>query len=191
MDQTESAPAPKPKKRKLPRLLMGVVLLGGLAAGGALYAQNAGLIQLPGVGAAAPAEDPNKPKLVARDGVTPTSYAVNGARPVKADQFQISYYPMTENFTSNLRDGGGFIQVGLGVSTYYDERVLENLQQHEMAVRSAVLLQLADQDLDSLGTPQGKLALKARLAKAINGVLAEKEGFGGIDDVYFTGFVIQ
>lgn len=191
MDSNDTAAAPPAKKkpRKLRRLMMGVVLLGGLG-GGALYARSAGLIQLPG-GSPRVVEAPDQPHLVPRGGVTPTSFAVRGARPVEASQFQISYYPMTENFTSNLRDGGGFIQVGLGVSTYYDERVLQNLEQHEMAVRSAVLLQLADQDPADVATPQGKLALKARLAKSINDVLKEKEGFGGIDEVYFTGFVVQ
>ena len=189
MAQTEEAVAPAPKKsRKFLRLLLGIIVLGG-AAGGALYAQTTGLISLP-IMKAAP-EDPDRPHLVARDGVTPTSYDVVGERPVKADQFQISYYPIRENFTSNLKDGGGFIQIGLGVSTYYDERVLQNLERHEMAVRSAVLMQLADQDSDAVATLRGKLALKASLAKAINRVLKEKEGFGGVDDVYFTGFVVQ
>lgn len=194
MDSNDTADAPPPwkKPRKLRRLMMGIVLLGGLA-GGAYYAQGAGLIHLPLPGAAADGapEAPDRPHLVARSGVTPTSFAVNGARPVKANQFQVSYYPMTENFTSNLRDGGGFIQVGIGVSTYYDERVLQNLERHEMAVRSAVLMQLADLDPADVATPQGKIALKLRLAKSINDVLKEKEGFGGIDDVYFTGFVVQ
>lgn len=192
MDSNETAAAPPAKKpRKLRRLVMGVVLLGGLA-GGAYYAQGAGLIHLPGVATDGDAvEAPDRPHLVARSGVSPTSFAVKGARPVEASQFQVSYYPMTENFTSNLRDGGGFIQVGIGVSTYYDERVLQNLERHEMAVRSAVLMQLADLDPADVATPQGKLALKLRLAKSINDVLKEKEGFGGIDDVYFTGFVVQ
>jgi flagellar protein FliL len=195
MAKTKEAPdtapeAPAKKPRRLLRAVLGVVVLGGAAAGGALYAQTAGLIQVPGLGGA-PAEDPNKPHLVPREGVTPTNYDVVGERPVDASKFQISYYPIEENFTSNLKDGSGFIQIGIGVSTYYDERVLQNLERHEMAVRSAVLMQLADQDPEAVATPQGKRALKASLAKAVNNVLKEKEGFGGIDDVYFTGFVIQ
>lgn len=191
MEQTEATAAPAPKKkRKLLRVVIGIAVLGGLAAGGALYAQSVGIVQLPGMSAGT-GHDPDLPDLVPRDGVTPTSYAVRGARPVEAGQFQISYYPIAENFTSNLRDDGGFIQIGLGVSTYYDERVLQNVERHEMAVRSAVLMQLADQDPIAVATPQGKVALKARLTKAINDVLVEKEGFGGIDDVYFTGFVMQ
>ena len=40
-------------------------------------------------------------------------------------------------------------------------------------------------------TSDGKKHLQARLAKAINQVLIEKEGFGGIGNVYFTNFVVQ
>lgn len=193
MDDSETAAAPKPKKksRKLIKTAMGVIVLGGLAAGGALYAQGAGLIHLPGAAAAGEKEDPNKPHLVPREDADPENFEVVGARPVEADKFQVSYYPIEEKFTSNLRDEGGFIQIGVGVSTYYDERVLQNVERHEMALRSAVLMQLADQDPVVISTPKGKLALKSRLTRAVNDVLEEKEGFGGIDDVYFTSFVMQ
>ena len=194
MDDAEAAAAPKPKKksRKLIKTAMGVIVLGGLAAGGALYAQGAGLIHLPGAEAGEKKEqDPHQPQLVPREDADPENFEVVGGRPVEADKFQVSYYPIEEKFTSNLRDESGFIQIGLGVSTYYDERVLQNLERHEMAVRSAVLMQLADQDPALIATPRGKLALKSRLTRAVNDVLQEKEGFGGIDDVYFTGFVMQ
>jgi flagellar FliL protein len=102
-----------------------------------------------------------------------------------------SYYPLAENFTANLREGSGFVQVGIGVSTFYDERVLEAVKTHEMAVRSSVLLVLSEQDAVALSTPQGKETLKTKLRLAVNDVLKKKEGFGGIDDVHFTSLVIQ
>ena len=37
----------------------------------------------------------------------------------------------------------------------------------------------------------GKTRLQKRLAAAINAVLKEKEGFGGIANVYFTNFIVQ
>ncbi len=193
MDDSEAATAAKPKKKsgKLIKTVMGVIVLGGLAAGGALYAQGAGLIHLPGTAASGEKEDPNEPKLVPREDADPENFEVVDGRPVEADKFQVSYYPIEEKFTSNLRDEGGFIQIGVGVSTYYDERVLQNVERHEMALRSAVLMQLADQDPLVISTPKGKLALKTRLTRAVNDVLEEKEGFGGIDDVYFTSFVMQ
>ena len=33
--------------------------------------------------------------------------------------------------------------------------------------------------------------MQDRLAKAINAVLKEKEGFGGVGNVYFTNFIVQ
>jgi flagellar FliL protein len=83
------------------------------------------------------------------------------------------------------------VQLSLGVSTFYDERVVEAVKTHEMAVRSAILLVLAEQDAIALSSPQGKEQLKSKLRLAVNDVLKKKEGFGGIDDVYFTTLVIQ
>jgi flagellar FliL protein len=40
-------------------------------------------------------------------------------------------------------------------------------------------------------TTDGKRQLQARLVKAINATLQQKEGFGGVGNVYFTSFVVQ
>ena len=40
-------------------------------------------------------------------------------------------------------------------------------------------------------TAEGKKALQKRLVTSINQVLQEKEGFGGISNVYFTNFIVQ
>ena len=55
----------------------------------------------------------------------------------------------------------------------------------------AVLMALGDATEDQVFTSEGKRQLQAHLAAAINGVLKEKEGFGGIGNVYFTSFVVQ
>ncbi len=192
MSETEAAPKKKGKKKKILLILTGLLVIGGGGAGAGLYAMNGGLIG--GGGPQKPAE-PDRPELVTKEGVSESEaaryYSPTGDKRVDGTKFQATYYPLAENFTSNLRDSGGFVQLGLGVSTYYDERVVENVKLHEMAVRSAILMTLSEQDLGALSTPQGKEALKGRLRASINEVLKKKEGFGGIDDVYFTSFVIQ
>ena len=60
-----------------------------------------------------------------------------------------------------------------------------------MPVRSAMLMTLADQEAEVLSTPEGKKMLQKKLKVAINDVLKQKTGFGGIDDVYFTSFIIS
>ena len=184
-------PTPPKKKRKGKKILVltvGLLLIGGGGAGAALYA---GLIS---GGHAEPAK-PETPHLVPREGVSESEaaryYHPTGDKHPDPAKFQASYYPLADQFTANLRDGSGFMQVGLGVSTYYDERVLAAVKLHEMAIRSAVLLTISEQDSLAVRSPQGKEALKTSLRKAVNDVLKKKEGFGGIDDVYFTSLVIQ
>ena len=50
---------------------------------------------------------------------------------------------------------------------------------------------LADQDAFVITTPEGKKMLQGALKDSINEVLKSREGFGGIDGVYFTSFIIQ
>jgi flagellar FliL protein len=186
-DETEKPP----RKRRGKKLLViggSALILGGGGVGAAVYA---GVLPFGHHGP----EVPDRPQLVARKGVSEADIAryTSSSGDIRPDpaKFQASYYPLHDNFTANLKDGGQFVQVGLGVSTYYDQRVLDNVKLHEMAVRSAVLMTLNSASAADLATPQGKEQLKDALRKSINDVLKKKEGFGGIDDVYFTSLVIQ
>jgi len=191
MSETEQ---PKPKKKsKLKKLLLltaALLVIGGGGAGAVLYASG-GLLP----GGHAVEEDPDMPHLVPREDANPASVdaAREHARQGRVDPrlFQSTYVPLEGNFTSNLRGGDAFVQIGIGISTFYDERVLENVQKHDMAIRSAILMTLTEQDPAAIGTLRGKQALKIALRNAINGVLTNREGFGGIDEVYFTSFVTQ
>jgi flagellar FliL protein len=98
---------------------------------------------------------------------------------------------MEKEFTSNLQDSVHMVQVGIAISTPYDDTVIENLKTNEVAVRSAVLLALGDTSEDQVFSSQGKTLLQKRIAKAINDTLEQKEGFGGVSNVYFTNFVVQ
>jgi flagellar FliL protein len=185
----EAKPRKKRGKKKLFLLLL-VVLLG---AGGGYYA----MYGLPGSGGGHAAEDPHaeEPQLVAKDGVSEAAVtrARAAARTGRPDPrvFKTTYIPLEGNFTSNLRGGDNFVQIGLGLSTFYDEHVKENVERNMMAIRSAVILTLSEADPVEITTLSGKEALKNALKDAINRVLTNREGFGGIDDVHFTSFVTQ
>ena len=192
----EDAPAeaaePKKKKkkgRKLLFLILALLVIGGGAAGG-YYAVWGG-------GHEAEAEDPNQPQLVVREGVSEEAAAEarqrahgRNARP-DPRVFQATYIPLEGQFTSNLRGGDAFVQIQIGVSTFYDQRVGERLTAHNMAIRSAILTTLSEADPVAITTLRGKEELKETLRNAINNVLTNREGFGGIDEVYFTSFVTQ
>ncbi|MEL7318397.1 MAG: flagellar basal body-associated FliL family protein, partial [Pseudomonadota bacterium] len=75
--------------------------------------------------------------------------------------------------------------------TQHDGRVLGWVKTHELALRSAILVQLAATQEADLFDSDGRTKLKERLANAINAELEEKEGFGGVDAVHFKGFLVQ
>ena len=84
-----------------------------------------------------------------------------------------------------------FIQVGIAVSTPYDDKVIQNIKTNDIAIRSAILMALGDTTEDQVFTSQGKAQLAKRLVAAVNTTLKQKEGFGGVSNVYFTNFVVQ
>ena len=200
MSDKETAEAAPEKKKKGGKkwLFIGVgllVLVGG-GVGGGLYASNAGL--LGGKHEEAEAEA-GKPRLVPKSEQVRASAGEGeggegGSRPpagAGGEKYASTYYAMEKEFTSNLRESVHFIQVGIAISTPYDNTVIENLKTHEMAVRSQVLLTLGETSEDEVFTAPGKEKLAKRLAAAINGVLKQKEGFGGVGNVYFTNFIVQ
>jgi len=190
------------KMKKLVILGIGATALISAGAGAGIYL-GGGL-----AGHEAKPED-NYPKLVVR-GESEEAAAAEGDKEGEAavpkvgtvsvpndrfkvdpKKYEVTYFPINESFTTNLADGSGFLQVGISLSTFYDGKVINNIKRQQVPIRSAVLMVLAEQDPALLATSQGKQMLQRQLTNSINDVLRDKEGFGGVDNVYFTSLVIQ
>ncbi len=174
-EAAEAVPAARSKRGGIKRVAIGVLVLGLLGCGG--YAWFAGL--LPFASHAAP-QGPPQPALALTPDSTP-------ARP----HYKPSYLGIEGAFTTNLQGSPRFVQVEIGVATNYDPIVLAHVSTHQIPIRSAVLAILAEQTEAAMTSTAGRNALQLRLRGAINRVLMEKEGFGGISDVYLTSMVIQ
>ncbi|MEN9754060.1 MAG: hypothetical protein RLZ07_442 [Pseudomonadota bacterium] len=107
------------------------------------------------------------------------------------EKFVTSYYEFPTPFTTNLKNSRKFIQAGLGIGTQYDASVIENLKKHELAVRSEVLLILADQSEADLIGIENRKKVQDKIRDGINTILTERERFGGIENVFFTTLVMQ
>lgn len=208
MSDNKDTPDAAPKKKgKMKTILIGgvalLVLVGG-GVGAGVYASNAGLIGGGGHGEV----DDGKPKLVPKseqkhaaeggeggghggEEAAPENHGMKPPAGQGGDKYASTYYPMEKDFTSNLQDSVHFVQVGIAVSTPYDDTVITNLKTNDIAVRSAILMALGDTTEEQVMSSDGKRQLQVRLAKAINDTLKQKEGFGGIGNVYFTSFVVQ
>jgi flagellar protein FliL len=188
------------KSKKMLLIGVGATLLTVGGAAGGVYMSG-------GVTGKKAEDDPHRPKLVERsdepaeapaDGEEGKIALKEGTVAVKDDRqkvdpkkFEVTYIGLDQSFTANLADGAGFVQLGISLATYYDGKVVQNVERQAVPIRSSVLMVLSQQDAAVLSTPQGKQLLQRELTHAINDVLRQKEGFGGIDNVYFTNLVIQ
>jgi len=107
------------------------------------------------------------------------------------EKFVTSYYEFPTPFTTNLKNSRKFIQAGLGIGTQYDASVIENLKKHELAIKSEVLLILADTTEAELAGIENRKKVQDKIRDGINAILMEREHFGGIENVFFTTMVMQ
>jgi len=187
-------PAKKGKGGMIIKIVAAATLLG--VGGGGVFALVAtGVI---GGGSKLAIKEDKNPKLIRKGDTDPYAPAAKDSegdgKAVDGDggsEYRTSYFSFSEDFTSNLKGSGSLVQVSVACSTHRDYRVLLWLKKHELAIRSAMLAVLADTDETDVQSPKGKEALQHRLTQAINKVLTETEGFGGVDAVYFKNFIIQ
>lgn len=192
-EETPSEAPPKKGKGLVFKLAIGLVLIA--VGGGAAF----GMMQAGIIGGGEHVKEDNNPKLIRKGDDDPFAPAGGkdeggGAAAVYGDggsEYRTSYYSFEQDFTSNLKNSEALVQVSLAASTRRDGRVLMWMKQHELAIRSALLTVIADTAEDDVYTLEGKQRLQKRLTGAINKVLTDNEGFGGVDDVYFRSFIIQ
>ena len=106
-------------------------------------------------------------------------------------RFENSYMELEKPLVSNLTGTRKVIQVNLSIMTHYDERVFKNVKKHEPALRSAALDVMRQSTESDLGSPDFRKNLAAKIRDELNAVLTKYEDFGGIEEVFFTSFVIQ
>ena len=107
------------------------------------------------------------------------------------ETFVTTYFEFPGDFTTNLRGSRKFLQVGLGVSTQYDDEVISNVEDHQLALRSEILNVMSEFSEEDIQGKQGREALARALADGVNEKLMQLEDFGGIEEVHFTSFVLQ
>ncbi|MBC34090.1 MAG: flagellar biosynthesis protein FliL [Rickettsiales bacterium] len=105
--------------------------------------------------------------------------------------FATTYYEFPGNFTTNLKGSKKFLQISLGVSTQYDDQVMANVDSHQLALRSEILTIMSEFSSEDISGRTGKQELAGALKNGINNVLEKVEGFGGVENVHFTSFVLQ
>lgn len=129
-----------------------------------------------GHGGKADAEPPTK-ELVAPD--------------ADSQRWKFNYFALEKPLLSNIAGSRKVMQVQLTVMTHYDDRVIKNMKTHELPIRAALLDVMRQSTEADLAQPDFRKMLAENLRLTINSLLEKYEGFGGIEEVHFTEFVVQ
>ena len=106
-------------------------------------------------------------------------------------RFEYTYSQLEREFLVNLAGSRKVMSVQIAVMTRYDERVVENIKKHEFALRSVVMDAMRMTTEPDLGKPDFRKDLAIKIRDAMNTLLEKYEDFGGIEEIYFTSFIVQ
>ena len=106
-------------------------------------------------------------------------------------RWKFNYYALEKPLLSNLAGSRKVMQVTLTIMTHYDDRVIKNVKTHELALRAGILDVMRQKTEADLREPDFRKALAEEVRLTVNSLLEKYEGFGGIEEVMFTEFVVQ
>lgn len=106
-------------------------------------------------------------------------------------RFEYTYNQLEREFLVNLAGSRKVMSVQIALMTRYDERVVENVKKHEFALRSVVMDAMRQTTEADLSKPDFRKELGIKIRDAMNTLLEKYEDFGGIEEIYFTSFIVQ
>jgi len=98
---------------------------------------------------------------------------------------------LDKELMTNITGSKKVMVVQVALMTHYDSRVFDNVKKHEFALRSAMLDVMRQTTEADVTKPDFRKDLAAKLKDVLNELLEKFEDFGGIEDVFFTSFVMQ
>lgn len=111
----------------------------------------------------------------------------------QVEEKPVIYMAMTPPFAANFKNNpeARLVQIEISLASK-DQKVLDAVTLHMPMVRNNILMVLGGGEPAVLKTAEGKEALRGKIKEEIKKILAEQtELKEGVDDVYFTGFVMQ
>lgn len=121
---------------------------------------------------------------------TPVPHKVARATP-ELTRFEQRYLELERDLLANLSNSKKVMQLKMAVMTHYDDRVFRNVRKHEFALRSVALDIMRQTTEAQLASPEFRKQLAVRIRDEMNATLVRFEDFGGIEEIFFTSFIVQ
>jgi len=127
----------------------------------------------------------------------PPELSMDGASDAAEQQAAVKkeahYFSLDPAFVVNFQGGSKrsrYLKVELDAVTH-DEDVLLVVRKHMPLIRNNLVLLFSNQTYDEMLSHEGKEKLRAETLIEIQKVLEKESGGKGVDEVYFTSFVMQ
>jgi flagellar FliL protein len=202
VDEGEEAASAKPAKSSMKLIVfmaVGALALIGISIGGTLLLVG-GKTPAADEEAEEAADDGKEAKKVAKndkdkdkDGKKKKKKKGKGKdKDGEEKPVTVSYLPLDPPFVVNFQNPGQarFLQVSMEVMSR-ENGVGDDVKKHMPAIRNSLVLLLSGQSHETLSTPEGKEKIRAMALAEIRKILKEHTGKDGVEQVYFTGFVMQ
>jgi flagellar FliL protein len=191
-EPTEEVVEGEPKKKK-PILLILVIVLSAIlvmiaVVFGTLY--FSGFFEHKSEAAAHEKVDELEKEAETAHNATPEGPS-KVKKEAEATRFENTYLEIDKEFMTNITSSKKIMVVKVAVMTHYDSRVFDNVKKHEFAIRSAVLDVMRQSTEADVAKPDFRVELATKIKVVMNDMLMKYEDFGGIEDVFFTSFVMQ
>ena len=156
-------------KRKLIIIIVGVLLVIGIAVGATIFLMSS---------------DEGAEESVTEGETT--------AEEVGEVKIPAQYIKMKPRFIVNYNVGTRqrFLQTSIEIMTR-SQKVVDAIELHNPMLRNEIVRILSEQNFKNLRTPQGRTDLKSTLQEKLVEILKSESDVEGIEAVLFTDFVMQ
>lgn len=111
-----------------------------------------------------------------------------------ANTGQAKYYPIEEPFTINFQNQSDnkvrYLQIKVALMSHQDS-VINSAELNLPMIQDALRNLFTDQDYQTVSTVAGRQQLQLAALNLVQSLLKEETGRGGLDQVYFTSFILQ
>lgn len=103
------------------------------------------------------------------------------------------YVPLDPPLLANFEDDRGmtrYLQLSLQAMGR-DQKEMDAVRQHAPAIRNAFLFLMSTLSFADISSVEGKEKLRAEMLQEAQAILVRNTGKPGVEEIYFTSFVIQ
>lgn len=98
--------------------------------------------------------------------------------------------PFTINFLNQSQEKMRYLQIRVALKSD-DPAIINNAERNLPMIQDALRVLFTDQDYQTISSVAGREQLQQQALEKIRGILAEETGSDGLDQIYFTRFILQ